>query len=167
MNEIEFDTQVGKKDLYNFLMRHFYTSFSGIFGVILSLAALVVFIMGIGKREPFQLLILLIMASLFTVVQPLQMRQKAAAQIKSNPVFQKPLHYVVNKEGIRVSQDGEATTIGWSEVRKIIETKNAFLVYMTTVNANVVPKDQMNHLDDEFRTMIKENMKKGMYKLTK
>ncbi len=165
MNEIEFDTQVGKKDLYHFLMRHFYTSFSGIFGILLSLVALVVLILNFNKREPFQLLILIVMASLFTVVQPLQMLQKAGTQIKRNPVFQKPLHYVVNKKGISVSQNGESSTIEWKEIRKIIETKKAFFVYMSTLNANVIPKEQISDKKDSFCELVKENMVKGTYKL--
>ncbi len=165
MNEIKFDTQVGWKDLYHFLMRHFYTSFSGIFGIVLSLAALVVLILNINKGEPFQLLILFVMASLFTVLQPLQMLQKAGNQIKRNPVFQNPLHYVVNKKGISVSQNGESSTIEWKEVRKIVETKKAFFVYMSTLNANVIPKEQINDAKDSFRKLVKENMEKGTYKL--
>ncbi|MFA9464313.1 MAG: YcxB family protein [Velocimicrobium sp.] len=166
MKEIEFDTKVAKKDLYHFLMRHFYTSFSGIFGVILSLAALVGFILNIGKREPFQLLVLLVMASLFTVIQPIQMMQKAKNQIKRNPVFSKPLHYLVNDKGISVSQNGESSTIEWTEIRKILETKESFLIYMTTLNANVIPKEQIGEQKDLFRGLVKENMEKGTYKLS-
>lgn len=163
--EIKFNTQVGKKELYHFLMHHFYTSFSGIFGILLSLAAFVVLLLNIGKGEPFQLLILLIMASLFTILQPLQMLQKAEKQIKVNPVFQKPLHYVVNKRGICVSQNGEASTIEWNEIQRIVETKKAFFVYMNTMNANVIPKEQIMDVKDNFRKLVKENMDKGTYKL--
>lgn len=166
MKEIQFDTKVGKKDLYHFLMRHFYTSFSGIFGLVLSFVALIVFILSIGKREPFQLLILIVMASLFTIVQPLQMMQKASSQIKRNPVFQKPLHYVVNTQGISVSQNGESSTIEWKEIRKILETKKAFLVYMTSLNASVIPMEQIGEEKENFRNLVKENMQKGTYKLS-
>lgn len=166
MKEIEFDTKVDRKDLYHFLMRHFYTSFSGIFGLILSLGAFIVFVVSIGKREPFQLLILIVMASLFTIVQPLQMLQKASYQIKKNPVFQQPLHYIVNEQGITVRQNGESSTIEWKEIRKIVETKQAFLVYMTSLNANVIPKDQMEEQSEMFRNIVKENMEKDTYKVS-
>ncbi|MDK2808921.1 MAG: hypothetical protein PWP24_1658 [Clostridiales bacterium] len=163
MKEIQFDTKVGKKDLYHFLMRHFYTSFSGIFGIILSLGAFVFFLFNIGKREPYQLLILLVMSSLFTIVQPLQMLQKASMQIKRNPVFQESLHYQINEKGIRVSQNGESTTIEWDHLRKVVETGESFLVYMTVVNANVIPKRQMDGQEEAFREIVKEKMEKGRY----
>lgn len=160
MKEIVFDTKVGERDLYHFLMRHFYTSFSGIFGVILSLAALILLIQGIGKRDILQLVVLFVMAALFTVVQPLQMKMKAAQQIKKNPIFQEFLHYVVNKKNITVSQKGESTTLEWQSVRKVVESKKAFYLYMTVMNANVIPKGQMEEETiNQFRMIAKENKK--------
>ncbi|MEG1458865.1 MAG: YcxB family protein [Acetivibrio sp.] len=165
MKEVEFSTQVSKNDLYHFLMRHFYTSFSGIFGVILSLGALIAFFLELGKRDTFQLLVLLVMASLFTVIQPLQMRMKAAQQIKRNEVFKQPLHYLVDKKGITVSQNGESNTIEWKEIRKVVETKKAFFVYMTVMNANVIPKEQIGKNVEEFKLLMKENLEKSVCKL--
>lgn len=165
METIEFETQVGRKDMFRFLMKHFYTRFSGIFGVVLSLGALVVFIQGIGKREPYQLGILLVMASLFTIVQPLQLWQKASMQIKHNPVFQKPLQYQINKEGITVSQEGEKTTLPWENVRRIVETKTMFLVYMSSINASIIPKEQMKDNETKFREIVKASMEKRAYRL--
>lgn len=165
MQEIEFDTKITSSDLYYFLIRHFYTGFSGIFGLMLSGGALVLFFLGIGKREPFQLILLLIMASLFTVVQPLQMKLKAIQQIKLTPIFKEPLHYLINGDGITVSQKGDSTTLPWDGFRRIIETKKAFLLYMTSVNANIIPKEQLGGKEELLRNLINENAEKKICKL--
>lgn len=157
MKEIEFDTKITSGDLYHFLIRHFYTGFSGIFGLVLSGGALVLFFMGIGKREPYQLILLLVMASLFTIVQPLQMKMKAYQQIKLTPIFKEPLHYLVNQEGITVSQNGDTTMLPWDGFRKIVETRKAYLLYMTTVNASIIPKEQLGEKEAPLRQIIKDN----------
>ncbi len=143
MREIEFDIKVGRKDLYDFLMRHFYTSFSGIFGIILSLGAFGWFFVELKNGDLMKLGLLLMMASLFTIIQPLQMKLKAAKQISSNPFFKEALHYRINEKGMTVSQNLEATTVEWNSIRKVVETKRAFYVYMTVMNANVIPKNQL------------------------
>jgi hypothetical protein len=140
--KVEFDVVLTAKDMYDFLLRHFYTSFSGIFGVIISVGALVFFFLGIGKRDLYQLLLLLILGLLFTVVQPLQMRARATAQIKANPMFLEPIHFLFDKEGMTVSQKGEKALLPWEDIRKVKESKRSLFIYATSINANIIPKEQ-------------------------
>lgn len=165
METVEFNTKVGEKELFHFLMQHFYMSFSGIFGLILSLGAFILFIFSIGNGEKLQLILLLVMSLLFTVVQPLQLKIKAKQQAKKNPVFQESLHYLVNDKGITLSQKQEKATLEWNAIRKVVETKKAFFVYMTVINANILPKDQIGDMADPLRELLKENLDKSICKL--
>jgi membrane-bound ClpP family serine protease len=160
--KIEFDVVITSKDMYDFLLKHFYTSFSGIFGVIISVGALIFFFLGIGKRDIYQLLLLLILGLLFTVIQPLQMKGKAAAQIKANPMFLEPIHFLFDEEGMTVSQKEEKALLSWEDIRKVKESKRSFFIYATSINANIIPKAQAGEELLQLRELIKERLPKSV-----
>lgn len=159
--QIEFDIKVEKNDMYDFLMSHFYSSFSGRFGIVLSIGALMVFFYGLGKAEMSKLILLLVLALLFTVVQPLQMKQKAAAQVKNNPLMQEPFHFVFDEKGMHVSQKKEKAFLAWKEVRQVKETKHSIFVYATSINANILPKEQLGENLEPLKALIKESVNKA------
>lgn len=161
--KIEFDLMINSRDMYDFLMKHFYSSFSGIFGVVISLGALLFFFLGLGKRDWFQLTLLLVLALLFTVVQPLQMRLKAAAQIKASPMFKEPLHFLFDEKGMTVSQGGETALLPWNEVRRIKESKRSIFVYVSSINANIIPKAQIGERLEELKQFMKSHVDQTVY----
>lgn len=164
--QVEFDAVIRSKDMYDFLMKHFYSTFSGIFGVVLSVGALVFFVLGLGKRDLFQLTILLALGLLFTVIQPLQMKLKAAAQVKTNPMMKEPIHFLFNEKGMTVSQKGEEAFLPWEEIRRIKESKHSVFVYMSTINANIIPKDQAGAENISLlKEIMKEHVDKAVYQL--
>lgn len=165
---INFSIQIKEKDLFHFLMRHFYGSFSGIIGVIISLAALALFAFGLIRGDMFdgtQQAMLFILASLFTIIQPLQLMVKAKGQVKRSPVKDKPLCYEVSGEGIYIRQEEEQATLPWEEIRRLVETPKAFFIYISSVNANILPKDQMNGLETAFRKEALLHMDRGALKV--
>ena len=64
--EEHISIKMTKKDLSYFVLRHAYVSFSGVFGVFLSLVSLVYLILG-GGDTPLEKLLFLFMGLLFTV----------------------------------------------------------------------------------------------------
>lgn len=158
---VEFDIKIETNDMYDFLMRHFYSNFSGKFGIVLSIGAMLAFFYGIGKAEMSKLILLVVLSLLFTVVQPLQMRQKAAAQVKKNPLMQEPFHFVFDKNGMSVSQKKEKASISWKEIRQVKESKRSIYVYVTSINANIIPKQQVGEQLEALKEIIRENMDKS------
>lgn len=154
--QVEFDITITAKDMYDFLMKHFYGSFSGKFGLVLSIGALIFFFIGLGKRDIFQLTILLVLGLLFTVVQPLQMKLKASAQIKANPMFQEPIHFLFDEKGMNVSQRGETALLPWQDIRRVKESKHSIFVYVSSINANIIPKEG---LGEEQLAQLKEMLR--------
>lgn len=163
--EIKVSIKIQSSDMFHFLIKHFYSHFSGIFGVILSLGALVVFFLSIGKRQPMQLIILLIIASLFTVIQPLQFLLKANQQVKLNPMFKEPLLYTMNSEGVAVEQKDDKVILPWNDIRKIVESSKAIFIYSSTVNAFILPKEQMGEDYTGVKEIIKEKASSSICKL--
>lgn len=163
--EIKMSIMIKSSDMFHFLVKHFYSHFSGIFGVILSLGAFVIFFLSIGKREPMQMIVLLVLALLFTVIQPLQFLIKANQQVKLNPMFKEPLLYTINSEGVTVEQKEDKVLLLWADIRNIVESSKAIFVYSSTVNAFILPKEQMGEKCQGIKELIKENADKRICKL--
>ena len=84
MKDIEFDVELTAKDLYRFSMRHTYSGVSGIFGVVISLACWIILAVRFGALDTTAKLALFIIGCLFTIVQPVMLYGKSAAQAKQN-----------------------------------------------------------------------------------
>ena len=98
-------------DMNEFLLRHAYTSVAGLIGVAISLAALVLFFIGLGDSDTYQNILLLVIASLFTIVNPIQLRMKAKQQVMLNPMFKIPLDYEFSDLGIVVKQKDRKSVV--------------------------------------------------------
>lgn len=66
----------------------------------------------------------------------LRSRQQALA----NPAFKEPLHYVLDDEGIHVSQNGTEEMQKWEDIRKAVSTNRSIIVYTSKVNACIFPE---------------------------
>lgn len=100
MKKIEFDVELHTAELYRFTMRHTYYSFSGIFSILFSLVCLVIAIIKWSTMQPMTIGALLVIASLFTIVQPVMLWAKCRMQMKQNKNINTKLHYIVEEDGI-------------------------------------------------------------------
>lgn len=99
---IEFDVKIEAGDLYNYMMAHAYGSASGLIGSCFG--ALMIVIFGMDPRQ----WIFLVCGVILLLYLPVTLWMKSKQLALTNPSFQKPLHYVLDEEGISVSQ-GETT----------------------------------------------------------
>ena len=77
--------------MIDFVMHHTYSSISGWFGVILSVAALIYLAVGFNQYDNFMKLMLIFIGVLFTIINPLMLRSKAKKQVTSNKSFETPI----------------------------------------------------------------------------
>ena len=145
MDEIRFSVTMKVKTMYRFLMHHGYVGAAGIINLIISGGALVLLIMGVGDTTTAKVA-LIIVAALFTIINPIYLYYKAAKQVKLTPMFAKPFDYVVGQEGITVSQEEEQLAVTWGELRKVVETKTDFYVYLSLTRAYIFPKDEIGKI---------------------
>ena len=113
--------------MFRFFMKHFYSSFSGIFGVILSLGALVLLLFSLGKSEPFQILLLLILASLFTILQPAQFFMKAYGE---KVLKERPWHVTDMGDSYAVTGSLEKGFFGGVAQLKIMKENGAVVLHL-------------------------------------
>ncbi len=156
--EVKFSVQMTIKTMYSFLMYHGYHGFAGIANLILSGGAIALLIAGVGKGDSFARLMLVLIALLFTVINPIYLLYKAAKQVKLTPMFLKPLNYVVNEQGILVSQETEKLLTEWEEVIKVTETKQAYYIYLSLTRSFLFPKEALGDQEQIFREILRKEV---------
>lgn len=157
--EVKLKVKLSDKHLFNFLMHHTYSSFSGYIGIIISLCALSAFVMSLNSeviRIQYKV-VLLVTALLFTVVQPLMLKSKAKQQVKKNKSFSDPFEYVINSSGIYIKQNDDELQVRWDEIKKITSTKKCVFIYLTKIRAFIIPREDVGGDMADFRTIINKN----------
>lgn len=150
----EYSITISVKDMQGFVLRHTYKSISGWFGVIISLVALGMVCYGWNTYGNMEKTALIILALLFTVVQPIQLMFKARNQVRSQEMFKLPLIYNLCDEGIVVRQGEQKVSILWEDISKVVNTKKAVYIYTSPVSAFIFPKEQLGDID-EFLGLVK------------
>lgn len=133
---VELDVKVSASDLFDFNLMHTYHSSSGIIGS--TSGALCVVAAVLTQRW-----ILLIAGVIVLCYLPLTLYSKSKLQWNATPSFQKPLHYVLDDEGITVSQGEITESQAWGDMVKAVSTTRSIIVYTAGRNASIFPKDQL------------------------
>lgn len=154
--EVKFSLKIGVIDMYRFMILHAYRGIGGIANMVISGGALALFLAGVGKGDTFSRGMLIFIAALFTIINPIYILYKAAKQVKLSPMFQKPLHYTINSSGILVKQEADELLMPWEEIRKVSETKKDIYIYLSLTRAYIFPK--IAYADDigTFKELIKQ-----------
>lgn len=140
---LEFSVKISANDMAYFMLRHTYTSYSGIIGVIISLGALVLLCLGYGNGDKFRTGALILIACLFTIINPFLLWFKAFQQVKLTPAFQEPLHYIFEEEVLRITQGDLEDALGWENVWKVINGKKRIILYVSKARGFIFPKEQL------------------------
>lgn len=154
--KIEIDVKLDGKSLNRFLIYHNYVRFSGVTGVVISLAAAVALFAEWNLWTQPQRVMLILLALLFTVMQPIMLISKGKRQLQMEE-FQIPFHYVFDEEGIEISQNDQKQEFTWADVRKVVCRKTAVYVYMSSVSAFVIPEGQCEGRFAELTEMVRMN----------
>lgn len=151
--KINFEVQMTVRIMYNYILQHNYTSFSGISGVVFGIVCLVWSMQGISGGAITQVnLALFLIGFLFVVMNPIMLWNKARKQVKHTPVFKKPISYELSEEGITATQDGQSTHMGWDAVVKATATNVSVILYFSRVNAVIFPKE---YLGNDYANVVK------------
>lgn len=155
LKEVKFSVQMKTADMYDFLYWHSYHGITGIVNYAFSFVGIAALIAGFGKGNTAVTIMLVILALLFTVINPVSLLYKAARQIKRTPMFSKPLEYRFDSKGFSVSQEGSSDSAEWGAVIMLRETGKSIILYMGAANAMVLPKREIGEQLSELKTLIR------------
>lgn len=163
--KVECDVDLSVKEIYNYVMYHTYSSFSGYVGVLLSICALFGMVYAWDALPWPQRIILFFTGLIFTVIQPIMLYTKSKLQVKQSKAINKPLHYLFDETGIHISCGEETARSGWEEVMKVTNTKLNVIIYVSKVRAYVIPKSAIGEQYEDLKTLIKNNAQAFYIKL--
>ncbi len=134
--EVSFDVKMTPQILYDYLLYHTYTSLSGAIGTIVGALFVVWYFMG-GK------ILYLIAGLVILLYLPWTLFLRSKKQFLANPAFKEPIHYVLNDEGMTISQNEQSETVPWEQMYKAVSTQRSIILYTSPVNASIFPKKDL------------------------
>ena len=139
----EFDFQMDENTLGDFYKSHntggFLWPMIGVFAIGLAIIS--------GGTTPISYRILyIVFGLLFIFYIPFDLKRKAKKQVKTNPYYAQPIHYILDEEGVTTIQGENEAKVTWDKFSKIKLTKKSMFLYMRNKNAcvfslNVFGKD--------------------------
>ncbi len=132
---VELEVSLTPGDLYDFNLRHSYSSLSGILATAVGLVGV---IYGIYSKY----WILAIVGAVLVVYTPLVLLFKAHQTFNLSPAMKKPLKYTFDENGFSIGQGENSTSFEWKNVVKAVSTGRSIIIYTTRYNATIVPRSQ-------------------------
>ena len=131
-----------KEALYDFLLFHAYSKFSGFLVNILGLA---IAFMGIimyvtGKTGAPGVAFYLVAAAVFLGYTPLLLKRRAKQQVQVNKEYNRPVEYTFSEEGIVTECDEYSKTYPWQQIQRAVVTPKTIGIYYEEERALVIPK---------------------------
>lgn len=158
MKEYKIRVKLNTLDMYRFLMKHEYSAFSGLFGLAMSILALVALVMGVGDGDRNTQILLVLLASCFTVLNPIRLFLRAQKQITMNPTFHEPIEYTFGEVGMHIAQGEVEMDVPWADMKKLVRTKKIMILYLSKVVGYIFPRSQCGGRYDEIAAMIELKM---------
>ena len=159
---IKIKAKIDAQILFSFLLRHTYTSLSGIVGLIISAVAFVFFFISLNGSNDFQKVILLLAALLYTVINPYMLYMKAKAQSVTNPLYKETLVYTLDDAGVHLTVNGKEESLEWSMIEKWRKTRKVCILYTSKIHAILLPYGAMNGRREQVESLIKEKLNQSM-----
>lgn len=147
----EFDVKMTTGKMYDYMMRHAFTSFAGIVGELLGILLIVGFFV---YGQWFHL----ILGVITVLYQPVALYYRARRQVKNNEAFKEPLHYTVDDNGISVKSGDNTESLEWNRIYKAVSTSRSVIVYTNRINACIFPKEDMGDKKDAVIRIISTHM---------
>ncbi|MCM1191745.1 MAG: YcxB family protein [Butyrivibrio sp.] len=155
---IELDVKIESKDLYDYMLRHSYNSAVGIIG---SCFGAMVIVLAVMTKQ----WIYLIFGLIILLYLPWTLFFRSKRQVLSNPSFQKPLHYLLDEQGLTISQGEESVQYLWEEMHKAVSTGRSIILYTSPMNATIFPKAQLEDRKAAVIEMISTHMPPAKVKI--
>lgn len=155
---IKLTVKIEAGDLYDYMLRHSYNSPAGLLGSAFG-AMLVVFAV-LSRQWMF-----LALGAVMLLYLPWSLFVRSRRQMLNNPSFQEPLEYILDEEGLTITQGGEEAKQAWGDMYKAVSTGRSIILYTSPVNATIFPRRQMGERKEAVIEMISTHMPAAKVKI--
>lgn len=166
MNKIT--VHMTREALFDFLLFHAYSKFSGFLINILGLAVAFagIFMYLSGKTGAMGVALYLAASFIFLASTPLQLKMRAKKQMEINPEYCNPAEYTFSEEeGIRVEYGGRSRIFPWEQVQRAVVTPKTIGIYYAQDRALIIPKQDFGSQFLEIFQMIARHLGRNRVRL--
>ncbi|MDY4095104.1 MAG: YcxB family protein [Lachnospiraceae bacterium] len=149
--EIEFDVRIDAGVLYDYMLHHTYSSFSGVLGTAVGALILVGF-------AATGYVIYLIAGIVILAYLPWSLFLRSRQQMLNTPAFKEPLHYRMTQEGVEISQKEAKEFQKWEDMYKAVSTSKSIILYTSSVKASIFPRSDLGDQQAAVIEMISRHM---------
>lgn len=153
-----FKVKLTEKEMFSFLINNTYRKPLGVILFVFGIACFVIAAVTCRTMDIMSTLLLILLGSLYTIIQPILLWRNAKRQIRKNPVYQEELLYTVDDEGIRVSQGDNSTFKKWEECWKAKDFGGIVVIYIAVNNGVVLPKKAIGGQYEDFAATVKAHL---------
>lgn len=133
---VECDIKISAGDLYDYNLKYTYGK---PVNIIAEIAGVLAVCYGIySKNIP-----LAVIGGAVLIYLPVTLWIRSAQTAALTPAFKKPLHYVLDDDGLTVSQEDQTQTVEWDKCIKAVSTTRSILLFTSGVSATIFPKAQL------------------------
>ena len=157
-SELQVTVRMTTGILYDYMLRHAYTSAAGILGTCFGVLGILLYFR-LGN------LLYLIMGIVLLLYLPVTLWTKSVTQMKLNPVFRKPLSYELGADGIRVTQEESTQSLTWDQCTKAVSTGKSILLYSGKNNATIFPRKDLGNDAGALIAILAKYMDPGKMKV--
>lgn len=152
--------QMTKEFLYDFLLFHAYSKFSGFLINVLGLA---VAFMGVilyvtGRTGTVGIVCYLVAAFIFLASTPFQLKMRAKKQVEVNEEYAQPVEYSFSDEGVERSYADQNRFFKWEEIERAVVTPKTIGIYYGKDFAMILPKKNFGDQFVPIFTIIARNL---------
>lgn len=142
-----------KEFIYDLLLFHTYSKFSGFLINVLGLAIILTggLMLKIDEINLNQALLYVLAGIIFLSYTPFTLKMKAKKMMKEER-YQSEIAYAFNEEGINEELLGKTNNYAWSQVEKAISTPKDIAFYVGKEEALILPKESFG---DNFMVVMK------------
>lgn len=161
--------KMDEQHLFDFLLYHAYSKFSGFLVNILGFA---VAIMGLlmyftGRITQHQIAFFAVAAIVFLSMIPIQLKVRAKKQIKANLDYNQPVEYIFDENlGIEQVIGDETKHFPWRELQRGVVTPKCIGLYYGPEEALILPKKDFGDSFLPVFEMTAKNLGKNHYSLS-
>ena len=157
---IEFEAKTTEKDLYAYNIFCTYTSFQGIFSIVVFIFLIVLWVMKFPVLPLSYKILYPAVGIIFLAYLPIELRHKVKNRFKRGE-FSRALQFKLSENAINVSVEGVEGSVEllWEQVYKVSAFHNCLLIYTNRRNAYIIPKSDIADKYDQVIACIRKHVK--------
>lgn len=161
----QFDVQMNRSYMFDFLMHHTYGTVKGKCSLLLGVAAAILAILTWGKVNMISSGIYIAAGIFCLFAIPGNLWVKSGKITTGTKSYRLPFTYKIDATGITTIQKDQTAHANWKQIVKVTESHRCLYVYISNVTAFVWPKKSIGQEYQTVLGILKEHIEKDQLKI--